>query len=209
VYVRYPAEELAAVLAIESHRAGCEVAGEDLGTVAPELRRLMERRGMRRSYVLAFGFPERLGEDPDPVPPGSVATIETHDMYPFAALLDGGDVRDRVALGLLPEARAPTELEERARRVRALLAALPGPDDDPVTAALTWLGRSAARLVLAPIDDLVSSREPHNVPGTTGERPNWRRRLDVRLDELRADERVSRRVAALRRGRAERAERSS
>jgi 4-alpha-glucanotransferase len=53
-YVRYPAEELYATLCVESHRWKCEVVGEDLGTVPAEVRDTMERRGLRRMYVLTF-----------------------------------------------------------------------------------------------------------------------------------------------------------
>ena len=40
-YVGYPMDELVAVLAEESRRHRCMVIGEDLGTVAPEVRAAM------------------------------------------------------------------------------------------------------------------------------------------------------------------------
>jgi 4-alpha-glucanotransferase len=44
------------------------------------------------------------------------------------------------------------------------------------------------------LEDLVAVREQINVPGTTKEYPNWRRRLPVTLEELAAQPLV-RRVA--------------
>ncbi|MGI9038948.1 MAG: 4-alpha-glucanotransferase [Gemmatimonadota bacterium] len=210
VYVRYPAEELAAVLALESHRAECEVVGEDLGTVPPAVRELMDDRGLRRSWV--FGFSP--GEEPD-VPPGAVATLETHDMVPLLGLRAGTDIAERVALGLLANGdgdgdvddsgvggdddgdrdEAGVLLEER-RRIFAALDERHGttaPESregeadgpDPLLAPLlAQVGRSPAGLVLVSLDDLAGVADPQNVPGTTHERPNWRRRLNRPLESL-------------------------
>ncbi len=83
-YVRYPAEELYAILCIESHRHRTVLVGEDLGTVPPGIREAMTRRDLRRMYVVPF---ERRDDRPDglaPVPDGAVASLNTHDMPPFA-----------------------------------------------------------------------------------------------------------------------------
>ena len=83
VYVRYPAEELADVIGRESRRARCAVVGEDLGTVPPEVRSLMRRKGLYRMFVLPFELrPGRKFSFPDP-PTDSVASLNTHDMMPF------------------------------------------------------------------------------------------------------------------------------
>lgn len=195
VYVRYPADELAAVVAVESERAGCEVAGEDLGTVPDAVRELMERWGIRRTAVLGFEIDRAAdaAEEADPdasafapasvVPEGAVATIETHDMVPLAGLRAALDLEERVALGLLE----PEEAERLRQRRAAAFARLdgrygvdpasPGFPDPLLLPLLTALGRSAAGVVLVPLDDLYGVCEPQNVPGTTDERPNWRRRL--------------------------------
>ncbi|RMH43396.1 MAG: 4-alpha-glucanotransferase [Deltaproteobacteria bacterium] len=90
VYVRMPADELVAVVCVESYRHRCAIVGEDLGTVEPAVRDEMARRGLRRMYVA------QLAPD-DPVPPGCVASLNTHDTPPFAAACPGADIGDAIA----------------------------------------------------------------------------------------------------------------
>lgn len=205
VYVRYPAEEMAAVVAIESHRALCDVAGEDLGTVPDAARELMQRCGIRRTHVVGFDL-GRAGEVPPPelfdVPPGAVATVGTHDMVPLAGLRQGLDLDEREALGLLSADEAAALRERRAEAFGRLDARF-GVDAAPASAEtangrggppnvacdpllqplLGGLGASEAGIVTVSLDDLFGVREPQNVPGTADERPNWRRRLPTRLGE--------------------------
>jgi 4-alpha-glucanotransferase len=84
VYVRQPAQELTAVIALESHRSRCAIVGEDLGTVEPAVRVDMSLRNMRGMFVAQFDLD---GE----VPVGSVASLNTHDMPPFAAFWQDGE----------------------------------------------------------------------------------------------------------------------
>jgi 4-alpha-glucanotransferase len=46
------------------------------------------------------------------------------------------------------------------------------------------LASSQAALVAVQAEDLLGMTEPVNVPGTHGEYPNWRRKLDADLAEL-------------------------
>ena len=85
VYVRYAPEALYAVLAEEAHAAGTAVVGEDLGTVPRQVRAAMTRHGVLRSHVLQLEAPIAR-QDPLRRPPaGSLASLNTHDLPPFAA----------------------------------------------------------------------------------------------------------------------------
>ena len=53
------------------------------------------------------------------------------------------------------------------------------------------LAQSDADMLLVNLEDLWLESEPQNTPGTSHERPNWRRRLKYSLDEMRADKSVS------------------
>ncbi|HEU5055448.1 MAG TPA: 4-alpha-glucanotransferase [Kofleriaceae bacterium] len=85
VYVRYPADELYAVLAIESHRQRCAVAGEDLGTVPDTVRPMMAERGLHGLFVAEFEWSWQDGRAAVHRPrPGTIACLDTHDTPTFA-----------------------------------------------------------------------------------------------------------------------------
>src|SRR5262249_31444653 len=47
------------------------------------------------------------------------------------------------------------------------------------TAVHAYLARSNALITIAQIDDITAETDPVNVPATSDERPNWKRRLSV------------------------------
>jgi 4-alpha-glucanotransferase len=193
VYVHYPADELVAALAIESHRHRAVIVGEDLGTVPPAIGRHMRRRGLLGMYEEQFAIPGAgRGELPD-IPRDVVAGMNTHDMPTFAAFWSGDDIDDRVDLGLLDATDAERARRQRAAARSAYRARLGVAGDDPsavLHAALARLGRSDARVVSVGLEDLWLERAPQNVPGTDAERPNWRRRMAVAAEDIAADGRV-------------------
>lgn len=208
VYLRYPHEELIAVLTLESQRATCAIAGEDLGTVPPQVRPAMERHGMFRLHVGQWFFPSKIGEAPEPSPQEAVATLNTHDTATFAGWWRGSDTDDRKDLGLITAEQEMAEREERDQQRSALLAyAGARLVSDTLTdveramvAATTDLAVGPAEIVLVALDDLALDPVPHNVPGTVEERQNWQRRIERwadALDERRASPAAAAAMAAL------------
>lgn len=185
VYVRYPAEELLAVLSLESHRHGVAIVGEDLGTVPPEVRRSMRRHGIHRSFVLELELRADADRPLPRVPRDAFASLGTHDTPTFAGFATGEDIEDRVRLGLLAPEDAPAVREDRARRLAAWRGrlGLEGAGEEALLhGSLRRLARSKARWVVVNLEDLWLETEPQNVPGTTVERPNWRRRAREPLE---------------------------
>jgi 4-alpha-glucanotransferase len=209
-YVRYPIDDLLGVLALESHRAGALVIGEDLGTVEEGVReRLAAERVL--SYRLVWFERERGGRRRAArYPRLALAAVTTHDLPTAAGWQSGDDLRELAAIGVLPpgrlaEQQAAAEEAERQELYRLLEAEgvlAPGERStgEVVAALYEFLARTPAMLLAATLEDAVLARERPNVPGTTSERPNWRIPLPVLLDDLWDQGSVRRVRAALGRG---------
>lgn len=209
LYIRYPADELYAVLTLESGKRDCAVVGEDLGTVPPEVRRAMDKRNINRSYVAQFSFDgKRLAK-----PPGnSAASINTHDTPTFAAFYRGADIADRVDLGLMSPDVAKEEEARRARmreaferflRQKGLLTVKRASTQHVLQAVLKFLAQSPAEFMLVNLEDLWLEEQPQNVPGTSWERPNWRRKAARTFAQLQEDATVRRLLREVNRSRNE------
>ncbi|MEA2490984.1 MAG: 4-alpha-glucanotransferase [Acidobacteriota bacterium] len=194
VYVRYREEELYAILTLESRRHGCVIVGEDLGTVPPEVPKMMARHGLRRMYVVQYEIKPQ--EEPvGPPPAASVASVNTHDMPTFAGFYSGHDIDDRVAQGLLDERGATQERETREAMRRRLIDFLVqreylthGPTQDTqrvLEAVQAFLASTDAEIVLVNLEDLWGELVPQNVPGVPAR--SWRHKLRMGLEEMQAD----------------------
>ncbi|MGQ7440652.1 4-alpha-glucanotransferase, partial [Streptococcus suis] len=74
---------------------------------------------------------------------------------------------------------------------------MPNDPAPAVDAALALTTTAACPLLIVPIEDLVGLEEQPNLPGTTDEHPNWRRRLPDTTAALLARPEVARRTALL------------
>lgn len=196
VYVRYPTEELYAILCLESQRSSTAVVGEDLGTVPGYVRQRMADHGLRRMYVSQFEYSGDRKPPYDAPARQSVASVNTHDTAMFASFWTGRDIDDQASLGLLDDDHADDARKRRKRLKRALLSHLRKlrligggqPSADAVLrACLTTLGASQAECVIVTLEDLWGETDPQNTPGTDQERPNWTRRARLSLEQIQAD----------------------
>jgi 4-alpha-glucanotransferase len=192
VYVRYPQDELLAVLCLESFRHRATVVGEDLGTVSPTIRGALDRHAIRRMFV--FQFEATPGPHLPVVPASVMASLNTHDMAPFAGYWNDLDIADQRDLGLLDDETADDARRTRQPLRAAIRRALHLPPDASAAvvldALLAWLAASPAQSVIVNLEDLWLESLPQNVPGTTTERPNWRRHAAHDIDEVRASSAV-------------------
>jgi 4-alpha-glucanotransferase len=192
VYVRYRAEEFYAILALEARRYGAMIVGEDLGTVPPCVRPAMKKHGLHRMYVVQYELASDQRRLP-PVPSRAVASLNTHDMPPFAALWQGQDIEQRGRLGLLDSTGTRAETDKLRSMKEVLLSLLRKhnwlrrlEDDTHVvlTACLSFLAASQAQLVLVNLEDLWLETQPQNVPTTGGKYPNWQRRARYTFEQF-------------------------
>jgi 4-alpha-glucanotransferase len=185
-YVSYPADELFAILTLESHRHRCEVVGENLGTVPPEINEALPRHRIWGMYLAQF----QASGDPHVAPPTArdMALVGTHDTPTFAQWLTGDDIPERVQHRLLAEEAVPEVRKERRRATRRLAKRLGRPATDPTalfSELMEWLGASESPLVVPWLEDLWLEEVRVNLPGTrSSERPNWQRPMRLLLDDI-------------------------
>jgi 4-alpha-glucanotransferase len=194
VYIRYAADELYAIVNLESHRQQTGIIGENLGTVPSYVNRKMARHHLHRMYVLQYALGPDQQQPLQPVPAETVASLNTHDMPTFAAFWDGLDITDRQDLGLLDQTGADEEQRQRETLKAALkqyleslgwLQDLTGDGSDVYAACLRYLAASPAQTVLVNLEDIWGETNPQNVPGTAAERPNWRRKSRFGFEQFR------------------------
>jgi len=183
-YVRYDHEAMIGILALEAHRAGALVVGEDLGTVEPWVRSYLRERGILGTSILWFEFD--FEGDGAPLSPERwrelcLASVTTHDLPPTAAYLAGDHVRLRDELGVLTRslseelAAAAAERQAWLDKLRSLGALREHANEEETVQALhrflTW---TPSRLLCVALTDAVGDRKAQNQPGTIDEYPNWR-----------------------------------
>ena len=86
-YVKYPFEDLLAILALESQRNRCLIVGEDLGTVPDGFRERMADANVLSYRVLYFEKDGDRFKRPDEYPGLALACVTTHDLATLAGLL--------------------------------------------------------------------------------------------------------------------------
>lgn len=188
-YVRYDHEAMIGIVALEAHRAGAVVVGEDLGTVEPWVRDYLAERGLFGTSILWFEM-DRDTAEPDERPQPLAAerwrefclsSVTTHDLPPTAGYLAGEHVRLREELGLLTRPAEDELADDRAQQAawRAELRRVGLLEEDAdvaetVLALHRYLGRTPSRLLALSLVDAVGDVRTQNQPGTSDEYPNWR-----------------------------------
>jgi 4-alpha-glucanotransferase len=192
-YVHYPTDELLEIVALESHRAGAVIVGEDLGTVPPGVRPQLRRRRVLSTRLVLF---ERV--PPARYPAQAVAAVTTHDLPTIVGAWTGSDLADQEAAGVPPDPGGLAIL--RSRLAEAAGCGPDAPVDDVTEALHRALAASPSALVAATLEDALRVAERPNLPGTVAaQRDNWSIALPATLEQLEADPRVLDLCAALRR----------
>lgn len=209
-YVNYRFDEMLAIVALESVLNKCGVVGEDLGTVPEGFRERMQATRVLSSRLVYFERDYHSGRfyPPSQYPQLAAASIGTHDLPPLAGWWTGDDLALRARIALFPnETSARDAFDERrharfmliealeqngcadletARRLRAdaeaggTLAVY----DLLVPAVYRFLAKTPSKLAVVAIEDVMGQVDAINVPGTTDQHPNWRRKHIATLEEL-------------------------
>ena len=203
-YVRQPHQELLPILALESVRNRVIIIGEDLGTVTPEIRAELERWGLLGYRIPYFEkYSDGRFRRPEQYPEQSLVSSTTHDLPTLAGFWLGRDIQARQRAGLIEPETAKQQLAERGLDKQHLLDLLhelgllpewfprraelvPELTGELHNAMVGLLCLARSRLAVLTFEDLFKETEQQNLPASTWQYPNWRRKMRLSLEELRS-----------------------
>ncbi|MCK5295814.1 MAG: 4-alpha-glucanotransferase, partial [Alphaproteobacteria bacterium] len=220
-YVAYPFEDLLGIVCLESHRRRCIVVGEDLGAVPDGFReRLLEASILSFRLFCFERHWDTTGEfkKPEEYPVEALAAAGTHDLPTLNGYWLGKDIELGEKFGHFvckeeKQQAIDNRKKDRTNIIKVLKQHEVLPEDiykdneflegnsvsyGYVEAIYRYLARTPCPLLLVQMEDVLGQETQVNLPNTTMEYPNWRRRLPVHLENLADDERVQNICAAMR-----------
>jgi 4-alpha-glucanotransferase len=206
-YLDYPFLDLVRLVTLEAHRANALIVAEDLGTSPHGFTQAIADRQMLGMKVLWF---ERAADHgyigARDYPVNCVAMTGTHDTATVAGWWSGRDLDWADTLDRFPADINRAKADDIRDWDRGLLWSTIGDGAQrpaasatqiAVDAAIAHIADTPACLAIVPVEDLLGEAEQANLPGTTHEHPNWRRRLAAPLEELLSSASVEKRLATL------------
>ncbi|MFN3322173.1 MAG: 4-alpha-glucanotransferase [Bryobacteraceae bacterium] len=205
-YVHDNYHDLIRILALESVRSQVLVIGEDLGTVEPYIREELARFGILSYRLFYFEkHPDGRFRHPGEYPEQAFVSSTTHDLPTLAGYWIGRDIEARRQAGLLDEAGYHAQRAEREGEKQKMLDLLfeTGfmPPEFPRTvrdypeltgelhnAVVGFLASTPSMLMGINQEDLTKELDQQNLPGSTAQYPNWRRKMRYRVEELRTQQ---------------------
>ncbi len=205
VYVRYPLAAMLRTLAGVSQARQSIVIGEALGVVPAGFPEVLGACGIQSYRVFFFEMRDGRFLPIGDYPREALACITTHDLHTLAGWWSGHDLNVRAGIGYLRSDETVHAMAERASERHQLLVTLadhalmpeemhavrdghvapPETLPEPVAVAVHRLvARSPCRLFVIAVEDLTATPDQVNIPGTTDEHPNWRRKIACDLEEL-------------------------
>lgn len=207
-YLRMPVADLLRLVALESQRHQAVIIGEDLGTLPAGFDKHLMGAGISGLRLMWFERHFSHFKPPSDWTRTAVAMTTTHDLPTVAGWWQGTDIAWRQKLGMAgdDEARRDAdraELWSAFRNSGATHAPIPASDNPGAAAdaACAHLGLAASTLALLPIEDALALTEQPNLPGTTDQHPNWRRRLTAPAEMLINAPEAAARLAAINKAR--------
>ncbi len=203
-YVHYSLQDQLGIIKLESHRNQCLVFGEDLGMVPDEIKEALPPAKM---YSCLNGIHLQEG-DQYPTLDGykakAMCNWTCHDTPTLKGWWEGKDVELFGELNIFDEQRMADEMNARLQTRKAVINTLTqvnelpeGVSHDHVPQIFNrelmehmsyYLARSQVQVANIQLEDCMLVDTPVNVPGTSDEYPNWRRRLTVSLENFFRDD---------------------
>lgn len=204
-YVRYPVDDLIAILALESHRHQSLIIGEDLGTVPKEIVSKLKNAGILSYKIFYFEFDHQgKSRKLSDYPYQAMTTLSTHDLPTINGYWRGYDFDLGERFGIYPSEKILKILkQQRIEAKDKILQRLKENNvevENTICADLsssitkkfnhllqTYTSKVNSALFGLQPEDWLDMSEPVNIPGTSTQYPNWRRKLSVNTQDIFAD----------------------
>ncbi|VGM96439.1 4-alpha-glucanotransferase [uncultured Avibacterium sp.] len=199
-YIRYPVDDLIAILALESHRHKALIIGEDLGTVPKAIVSKLKNAGILSYKVFYFEFDEQgKSRDLADYPYQAMTTLSTHDLPTIDGYWRGYDFELGQRYGIYPNEKILAILQQQRQEAKAKILArlievgvepdLPKDLSSPISKKFNhqlqaYVGKVESALLGLQPEDWINMSDPVNIPGTSTQYPNWRRRLSQNVTEI-------------------------
>lgn len=200
-YVHYPLQDLLGIIKLESHRQQCLVFGEDLGVVPQEITDSLPPARMYGSMIGIFEQDGDRYKQPADFREKALSVLACHDTPTLKGWWEGRDIDYMSSFGFFTDERAAADHDMREATRKAVIGTLldmgelpEGIDPNATTAPAFsreimekfsyYLALSASQIVAFQLEDFMLIESPVNIPGTSDQYPNWRRRLTQTIDEL-------------------------
>lgn len=215
-YIRYDAQDMMNILALESYLNKCVVVGECIGNVEPGYSESLLKRGI---YLLGVLWSERKDENgtmkkPDEYESKYFASVGTHDMPPLRAWWFGREIALMNKLGLYNGQETESAYHWREHERRLLLGALDAeevwPNDkyrkadyiygesfpEGIDEAVhAYMAKTNSEVFMLMPEDIFQSEKIQNLPGTDVDKyPNWRMKQVIDIEDMKADEAFRRHI---------------
>ncbi|STX27856.1 1,4-alpha-glucan branching enzyme GlgB [Legionella beliardensis] len=185
VYVQYPAEEMYAILSLESNRHKAAIIGENLGCVPPITNKMMAAHDMVQMNITQYLLESKL-----PLAPAAelmLTSLNTHDMPTFFAFCQGLDIEKSKQEKKLATNVFHDAIQKRKKQIQLLRKTLAKhhlDEDNLLESNLKFLAGSKAKILILNIEDLWQETKPQNTPASGVDEPNWRRKFAYSIEQI-------------------------
>ncbi|MDH2998798.1 4-alpha-glucanotransferase [Pasteurellaceae bacterium LFhippo2] len=199
VYIRYPLDDLLGILALESQRNQCLIVAEALGTVPEGMLEALEEKGILAFNVFYFEFENGESKALENYPYQAMTALSTHDLPTIKGYWQSYDFELGEKYNVYPSEDVLTYLKQnRAESKAAFRKAVEASglklekDSENMSRRFShqlqsYVANTNSALYGTQPEDWLNMLEPVNIPGTSSEYPNWRRKLSKTTEQIFAD----------------------
>lgn len=194
-YVRYPLDDLLAILALESQRNQCLIIAEALGTVPKGMLKKLEDKGILTYNIFYFEQDQHGSKPLANYPYMAMTTLSTHDLPTVQGYWKGYDFDLGEKFGVYPNEEVLKRLKQHryfnkeairqaVEKVQDLAQDNQGVNLQFVHQLQSYVADTNSALFGTQPEDWLNMLEPVNIPGTSDQYPNWRRKLTHTISEI-------------------------